>query len=60
MSIYDDLEKCVGFDWDDRNEGKNWEKHRVSDGETEEIFFNRCPPWRAKRRRVIPGRRRSF
>ena len=40
MSVYDDLEQCTGFDWDDGNQGKNWEKHRVSDGEAEEIFFN--------------------
>ena len=40
MRVYDDLEKCTGFDWDGGNEGKNWEKHRVSDGEAEEIFFN--------------------
>ncbi len=40
MGVYDDLEKCTGFDWDDGNRGKNWEKHRVSDGEAEEIFFN--------------------
>jgi len=40
MSVYDDLEKCTGFDWDDGNLGKNWEKHSVSDGEAEEIFFN--------------------
>lgn len=40
MSVYDDLETCVGFDWDDGNEGKNWNKHRVSDGEAEEIFFH--------------------
>lgn len=40
MSVYDELEQCVGFDWDEANESKNWEKHRVSDGEAEEIFFN--------------------
>ena len=40
MSVYDQLAKCVGFDWDDGNRRKNWEKHRVSDGEAEEIFFN--------------------
>ena len=40
MGIYDDLEKCVGFDWNDGNQGKNWQKHLVSDGEAEEIFFN--------------------
>lgn len=40
MGAYDDLKQCTGFDWDHGNEGKNWEKHRVSDGEAEEIFFN--------------------
>lgn len=29
-----------GFDWDEGNIGKNWEKHRVTDEETEEVFFN--------------------
>jgi uncharacterized DUF497 family protein len=40
MTALQDLEKCVGFDWDEGNEGKNWEKHRVSDSECEVIFFN--------------------
>ena len=40
MAPLDHLEKCVGFDWDEGNEGKNWEKHKVSDAECEEIFFN--------------------
>ena len=40
MGVYDDLETCIGFEWDHRNQSKNWEKHRVSDGEPEEIFFN--------------------
>ena len=40
MGVYDDLEKCVGFEWDEGNQGKNWKKHLVSDGETEEVFFN--------------------
>ena len=29
-----------GFEWDEANAGKNWEKHRVSPGEAEELFFN--------------------
>jgi uncharacterized DUF497 family protein len=29
-----------GFDWDDGNIGKNWPKHRVTDWEIEEVFFN--------------------
>ena len=40
MGTYDDLEKCIGFDWDDGNQYKNWEKHDVTDAECEEIFFN--------------------
>ena len=40
MGILDDLQRCVGFEWDDGNKGKNWDKHHVSDGECEEIFFN--------------------
>jgi uncharacterized DUF497 family protein len=40
VGTYDDLEDCVGFDWDRGNLGKNWEKHDVPDSECEEIFFN--------------------
>jgi len=32
--------ECAGFDWDEGNAGKNWEKHGVLDFECEEIFFN--------------------
>jgi uncharacterized protein len=31
---------CVGFEWDDGNTDKNWEKHSVADFECEEVFFN--------------------
>jgi len=31
---------CTGFDWDEGNSDKNWRKHRVSDSECEEVFFN--------------------
>ena len=40
MGTYDDLEKCTGFDWDDGNQDKNWEKHDVTDAECEQVFFN--------------------
>jgi len=30
----------VGFDWDDGNKQKNWEKHQVDFRECEEVFFN--------------------
>ena len=33
-------EECVGFEWDEGNAGKNWEKHGVADFECEELFFN--------------------
>jgi uncharacterized DUF497 family protein len=29
-----------GFDWDARNIDKNWDSHRVTNGECEEPFFN--------------------
>jgi uncharacterized protein len=35
----DPLESCVGFDWDDANAGKNWERHQVTPQEVEDIFF---------------------
>jgi len=35
------LARCQGFEWDEGNATKNWEKHRVTRGECEQIFFNR-------------------
>lgn len=35
-----DLNQLTGFDWDAGNREKNWQKHRVSTGECEEVFFN--------------------
>jgi hypothetical protein len=34
-----DLERIVGFDWDDGNARKN-EKHGISQSEAEQIFFD--------------------
>jgi uncharacterized DUF497 family protein len=34
------LESCIGFDWDEWNTSKNWDKHRVSPDEAESIFFH--------------------
>ncbi|MCG2686642.1 BrnT family toxin [Candidatus Parcubacteria bacterium] len=34
------LSKLEGFDWDDGNIDKNWEKHKVHWKECEEIFLN--------------------
>ena len=36
----DPLAGCTGFDWDDGNLEKNWERHRVPFWEAEEAFFN--------------------
>ena len=34
------LASCIGFDWDDGNIQKNWERHRVTPEEAEDLFFN--------------------
>ena len=34
------LSNCTGFDWDDANVHKNWERHRVTPEEAEDVFFN--------------------
>jgi uncharacterized DUF497 family protein len=41
MNASPDLRKCVGFDWDEHNTRKNWEKHQIMPGECEQVFFNR-------------------
>ena len=32
--------RVSGFDWDEGNKQKNWEKHQVDFRECEEVFFN--------------------
>jgi len=39
--IIDRLLACTGFDWDEGNLFKNWEKHGVTAAECEQVFFNR-------------------
>jgi uncharacterized DUF497 family protein len=36
----DALEDCVGFDWDEANTRKNWERHQVTPEEAEDVFFH--------------------
>jgi hypothetical protein len=36
----DRLTQCTGFDWDDANAPRIWQKHRVSPMECEQVFFN--------------------
>jgi uncharacterized DUF497 family protein len=40
MSVNDPLAQCVGFDWDNANAIKNWERHRVTPEEAEDVFFH--------------------
>jgi uncharacterized DUF497 family protein len=40
MAILDRLLRCTGFDWDDANSHKIWEKHQVAPMECEQVFFN--------------------
>jgi len=40
MDRYKLLQKCIGFEWDQHNIEKNWEKHNVTPLECEQIFFN--------------------
>ena len=35
-----DIYSIDGFDWDEGNIDKNWIRHRVSNSECEEVFFN--------------------
>lgn len=34
------LDALIGFDWDEGNLTKSWEKHRVTNTECEEVFLN--------------------
>ena len=40
MAARDPLENCIGFDWDQHNEEKNWELHHVTPEEAEDVFFH--------------------
>ncbi|MGB7546907.1 MAG: BrnT family toxin [Terracidiphilus sp.] len=48
------LASCTGFDWDEANAAKNWERHRVTPEEAEDVFFHdpfilRSDPGHSKR-----------
>jgi uncharacterized DUF497 family protein len=36
----DPLDACTGFEWDEGNAHKNWERHQVTREEAEDVFFN--------------------
>lgn len=35
-----DFSQISGFEWDENNREKNWEKHGVLSSECEDVFFN--------------------
>ncbi|MCF7873041.1 MAG: BrnT family toxin [Candidatus Omnitrophica bacterium] len=41
MDSYKKLQRCTGFQWDQHNAEKNWQKHKVTPAECEEVFFNK-------------------
>lgn len=38
--INEAIYNCNGFDWDDGNSEKNWFLHQLTDGKSEQVFFN--------------------
>ena len=40
MAMVDPLDNCIGFEWDDANTQKNWERHQVAPEEAEDLFFH--------------------
>lgn len=40
MGEIDPLAACTGFDWDESNVRKNWDRHRVMPEEAEDVFFH--------------------
>jgi uncharacterized DUF497 family protein len=39
MTASDPLGECIGFDWDESNSAKNWERHKATPEEAEAVFF---------------------
>jgi uncharacterized DUF497 family protein len=40
VATADPLDSCTGFDWDEANLHKNWERHGVTPEEAEDVFFH--------------------
>jgi len=38
--VRDPLSDCIGFEWDESNVVKNWERHHVTPEEAEDAFFH--------------------
>ena len=56
------MAELTGFLWDAGNSTKNWERHKVTQAEAEEVFFNRpvflvdAKPGTGERRYNVLGR----
>lgn len=37
--VFERLAQCTGFDWDGGNAPKLWDRHQVTPGECEQVFF---------------------
>ena len=37
--VFERLAQCTGFDWDSGNAPELWERHMVTPGECEQVFF---------------------
>ncbi len=55
--LLDKIAGAAGFDWDEANLEKNWEKHGVRFSECEEVFFSR-PLWEIPQIRYSPEEER--
>ena len=40
MDYLKKVQDCIGFQWDQFNIDKNWDKHKITPFECEQIFFN--------------------
>jgi len=40
VAALDPLTNCAGFEWDEGNLHKNWERRRVTAEEAEDVFFH--------------------
>ena len=40
MDVHEQLSPCTGFQWDEGNSNKNWRRHKVTDAECEQVYFN--------------------
>lgn len=57
MNALEELRSCTGFQWDQGNLAKNWDKHHVTDAECEDVFFNRPLLATVDRERSVGERR---